>query len=258
MLRANDLSIGYIPRSPLCAGVNLCACRGEVIALTGGNGVGKSTLLRTLSGEMRPLAGSVEIEDMPIDRISRHERARLISIVATEASMTGALTVRQLVGIGRQPYTGWTGILSSSDRRAVSEAMEATGIAPKADAPMATLSDGERQKAMIARALAQDTPLMMLDEPLSFLDPAARIEIFALLRSLASERKKSIILSCHDVALCLRMATRLWLFTYSREVISATPAEAVDRDIVSRLFSSPHVTFSGTCGDFIFNPHSNG
>lgn len=254
MLHASDLSIGYMPGNPLCSGVNLTAARGEVIALVGGNGVGKSTLLRTLAAEMRPLQGSVCFEGRPIERIPRHERARTLSIVATEASMAGALTVRQLVSIGRQPYTGWTGILSESDRRIISDAMEATGIAFKATEPMATLSDGERQKAMIARALAQDTPLMMLDEPLSFLDPAARIEIFALLRSLAAERDKAIILSCHDVALSLRMATKLWMFTSARQVISASPREAVSRDIVSLLFPSPHVKFSDICGDFVFNP----
>lgn len=254
MLHASDLSIGYMPGNPLCSGVNLTAARGEVIALVGGNGVGKSTLLRTLAAEMRPLQGSVCFEGRPIERIPRHERARTLSIVATEASMAGALTVRQLVSIGRQPYTGWTGILSESDRRIITDAMEATGIAFKATEPMATLSDGERQKAMIARALAQDTPLMMLDEPLSFLDPAARIEIFALLRSLAAERDKAIILSCHDVALSLRMATKLWMFTSARQVISASPREAVSRDIVSQLFPSPHVKFSDICGDFVFNP----
>ncbi len=252
MLSTRNLSIGYTPTKPLFHGINLTARSGEVTALLGANGAGKSTLLRTLCGEQAPLDGEVLLSDKPLSRISRKERAATLAIVATEATMTGALTVRQLVELGRQPYTGWSGILSPADREMVESSMQLTGIAPKASAPMATLSDGERQKAMIARALAQDTPLLLLDEPLSFLDPSARLEIFSLLSDLARGKGKAVILSCHDIAMSLRMASRLWLLTADGKVLDCSPQEAIASGFMNRLFSSPHVKFSNPPGDFIW------
>lgn len=251
LLSTHGLSIGYRKHSPLCQDINLDVEAGSVVALLGGNGVGKSTLLRTLSGEMPALAGEVELCGRNLSEMRRRELARMLSIVATEATMTGALTVRQLVELGRQPYTGWSGVLTRTDRDVADAAIRSIGIADKADARVATLSDGERQKTMIARALAQDTPVMMLDEPLSFLDPAARIEVFALLRAKVGGCGKSVILSCHDVAMSLRMASALWLFTPDRRLITTTPEEAVSSGAISKLFSSPSVTFSPTLGDFI-------
>lgn len=249
MLTAQNLAIGY--HSPIATGITLEAREGMVTALLGGNGVGKSTLLRTLSGELKPQEGSITLCGSPIDKLSRRRRAGLLSIVASADMMAGALTVRQLVELGRQPHTGSSGILSSTDHQAVTSSMTDTGIIHKADDAVATLSDGERQKAMIARALAQDTKVMLLDEPLSFLDPAARIEVFSMLCRLARSRSKAIVLSCHDVALSLRMADRLWLFTPERKLLQLPPEEAIGTGAISRLFDSPGVRFDASIGDFV-------
>ena len=255
LLEARGLIVGYHRDRPLIAEADFSGHGGEVVALLGGNGAGKSTLLKTLSGELKPLAGSVTLSGRELQSLSGGRRARLLSIVATDATMAGALTVKQLVALGRHPYTGWTGILSATDRRVVEESMQAAGIAGKAMSAVATLSDGERQKAMIARALAQDTEVMLLDEPLSFLDPAARIEIFSLLRRLSAERGKLVVLSCHDVAMSLRMASTLWLLTTDRRLVCATPREAVEAGLIDKLFDSPNVKFSPEIGDFISNSH---
>jgi len=257
LITTSGLCIGYDASNPLCAPADLSAFAGEVLVLLGANGVGKSTLLRTLSGEMKPLAGEVKLCAHRIDAVSRKERARRLSLVATDSTMTGALSVRELVSLGRHPYTGWTGILTGNDKRIVTSAMEDTGILYKQDALMSCLSDGERQKAMIARALAQDTDVMMLDEPLAFLDPAARIEIFYLLQHIATERGKSIIISCHDVAMSLRMASRVWLFTTEKIIVQTTPQQAVASGEIDHLFSSAKVIFSADKGDFILNPYQH-
>ena len=201
--------------------------RGGFVALLGANGSGKSTLLRTLAGSQAPVAGKVEVAGRDISGFTPAELARYIAVVTTDRVEADALTVREVVEMGRYPYTGFFGRLDGSDRRIVDEAMAFTGVAPMAARFVASLSDGERQKVMIARALAQDTPLMLLDEPTSFLDVASRIEVLSLLARLARERRKAVVLSTHDVSSALGHASALWLMMPDGKIVATTPAEAL-------------------------------
>ena len=198
--------------------------RGGFVALLGANGSGKSTLLRTLAGSV---AGRVEVAGRDISGFTPAELARYIAVVTTDRVEADALTVREVVEMGRYPYTGFFGRLDGSDRRIVDEAMAFTGVAPMAARFVASLSDGERQKVMIARALAQDTPLMLLDEPTSFLDVASRIEVLSLLARLAHVRRKAVVLSTHDVSSALGHASTLWLMMPDGRIVATTPAEAL-------------------------------
>lgn len=252
-INTSNLAIGYNTANELAHGLNLSLHEGETVCLIGSNGIGKSTLLRTLCGELQPLHGEITIMGNPLNKISRKQMASLVSYVGigTEKGMAGGLTVRQLVELGRQPYTGMLGLLHSSDRTICAEAMAATGISHKMDSYIAALSDGERQKAMIARALAQDTPIIYLDEPFSFLDPSARLEIMDMLTGIAQKKRKAILLTCHDVALSLRMASRLWLFLHTGEVKDLSPTQAVAENALDKLYASDTVVFSKDAGDFI-------
>lgn len=252
-VNTRNLAIGYQHGAPIAEEISLELHSGQTVSLVGGNGIGKSTLMRTLSGSLKPLKGEIEVMGSHIGRIPKRKLATMVSIVDTGTGMVGGLTVRQLVELGRQPYTGMLGILSARDKKICREAMEASGILFKADDHMATLSDGERQKAMIARALAQDTPVIYLDEPFSFLDPSARIEIMDMLTRIARERGKAVLLTCHDVALSLRMADRLWLFTHGGKVLDMPPSEAISSGMLDSLYPSDKVRFSPEIGDFIID-----
>lgn len=196
---------------------------GSVYGLVGPNGSGKSTLLRTLTGAQPPVAGRVLLDGRDIASYRPSGLARRLSLVLTDRTGGGGLSVRELAGIGRHPYSGFTGRLSAADRRAVDDAVEMVGLTHKRDAFIASLSDGERQKAMIARALAQDTPLIVLDEPTSFLDVSSRFDIMALLSRLSRECGKTILLSTHDIAPALAVADSLWALAPDADAPTAGP-----------------------------------
>ena len=188
---------------------------GELTCLLGANGAGKSTLLRTLAAAQPPLDGELTLLGKPISGYSERERSRTIGVVLTDKTQTGGLTVYELVALGRQPHTGFFGRLHHTDKEIIEHALYAVGILNKARRYMAELSDGERQKAMIAKALVQECPLILLDEPTAFLDVVSRIEIMTLLHRLAAEEKKAILLSTHDIEQALVLSDRLWLLTRS-------------------------------------------
>jgi iron complex transport system ATP-binding protein len=181
--------------------------------LVGRNGTGKSTLLRTLAGLQQPLVGSVLIDDTPLSNLSAIERARLIGVVLTQRLEVQNLTVREVVAMGRSPYTGFFGTLSKADWEVVDEALRQVGMSPWADRYVQMLSDGERQKVMIAKALAQQTPVLVLDEPTAFLDYPSKVEMMKLLCRLAKEMDKTIVLSTHDIELAAKIATRFLLLS---------------------------------------------
>jgi len=213
-IRLTGLSIGYRGKhSVKCVADDISQAihSGELTCLLGENGAGKSTLLRTLSGFLPPLAGEISILGRPLSSYKERELATVIGVVLTEKNNLQNMTVRELVGMGRSPYTGFWGRLSADDRRKVDDALSLVGIAALGDRMVQTLSDGERQKVMIAKALAQETPVIFLDEPTAFLDYPSKVEIFHLLHRLSREMHKTIFLSTHDLELALQIADRLWL-----------------------------------------------
>lgn len=226
ILQTRDLAIGYPAgkrlgmsgnrrsgnRSKIVAeGMSLELREGELVCLLGPNGSGKSTLMRTLAGVQKPLGGEVLLSGTRLDRLSARDGARLLSLVLTDRVLTGNLSVYALVALGRYPYTGWAGNLSPRDEAVVRHAIETTGTRMFAHRHLGDLSDGERQKVMIARAIAQDTPVIMLDEPTAHLDLPNRLEIVRLLKMLAREQKKAIVLSTHELDMALQTADRIWL-----------------------------------------------
>lgn len=249
-LSTSGLEVGYKGKV-LMSVPDLALWPGKVVALIGENGIGKSTLLRTITREQKVIAGHVYIQGEDIDRLSRRELARKVSVVTTDRDISQGLLAREIVAMGRHPHTDLTGRLGYDDKRIVRQAMEHAGILHKADNRFGELSDGERQKVMIARALAQQTPVMVLDEPFSFLDTAARIDILNLLIKLARASETAVLFSSHDVAQALRMADDVWMITPGHKFFSGTPAELISDGKVQQLFSSPNVHFDPIQKDFV-------
>jgi iron complex transport system ATP-binding protein len=183
---------------------------GELVALIGCNGAGKSTLLRTIAAYQPPLSGKVEYCGCDSADMSSQSMSRLISVVLT-TPVSPLLTVRELVSLGRTPYTNFLGHLSVADKEAVDSAMEEMGVLELADRQVATLSDGERQKCMVAKAIAQQTPLLLLDEPTAFLDYPSKVHLLRMLKKFSSEKGMAVLVSTHDLELALRLSDRIWL-----------------------------------------------
>ncbi len=248
-IEVRDLTIGYRDRT-VASGISFEIKRGEVVALLGRNGCGKSTLLRSVTGALPIGGGQVFINRRPLGQISRRDMAREVSVVVTDDGRDSYLTVRETVELGRHPYTGFLGILDRVDRQITEEAMRCVGCLPLADRRVETLSDGERQKVSIARALAQDTPIMLLDEPFSFIDVASRLELLALLKKIAREGSKSIIFSTHDVAQAFRYADRLLCFTTDGRIHCGTAREMIDLGVPEHLFQTSSVDFDPELMDY--------
>ena len=204
-----QLSIGYKGYAPVVSGINVEIRSGELTCLIGSNGIGKSTLLKTLTGFLPKLGGRLLLDGREIDGLTTRERSKLISIVLTYKPDVQNLSVTEMVGMGRMPYKGFWGKLGVEDQTIVAQSIEMVGITKLKDRMIQTLSDGERQKVMIAKALAQQTPIILLDEPTAFLDFRSKVEMLQLLHRLAVETDKVIFLSTHDLELALRLADSL-------------------------------------------------
>ena len=255
ILTTHNLAVGYRngkQQVTLLSGLNLHLDKGKLVALLGQNGAGKSTLLRAITCDERPIGGTIEVEGKNLLEMPQKERSRLLGLVSTERIQAGALTVEELVGLGRQPHTGFLGRLDDEDHRIVRQAMADAGIAAKAGDYIASLSDGERQKAMIARALAQETPLIVLDEPTAFLDVASRIETMRLLQTLAHDRGKAVLLSSHDISQSLMLADELWLITTDRQVLTGTTTDLVAAGAMDHLFTNRSIHFNPQILDYSF------
>ncbi len=253
MLHATHLTVGYQQGKealPVLAHLDLALHAGEVVCLIGPNGSGKSTLLRTLAGMHPPLSGRVMLGGTDVHAMSARERARHLALVLSRRVEVGRLTAREVVALGRQPYTGWWGRLAARDWDIVDDALHAVGASDLAHRDVSTLSDGEWQKVMIARALAQEPQVMILDEPTAFLDVHHRAEIMALLRSLAHDRGRAVLLSTHDLDLALHTADRLWAITPEKAVRAGAPEDLVLDGVLERTFPSRHVIFDITTGTF--------
>lgn len=202
----SHLSVGYTASQALVSDVNVELQSGQLHCLIGRNGVGKSTLLKTLTGFLPKLSGNLLLDGQGIETFTQQALARKISIVLTQKPDVLNLTVAEVIGLGRSPYTGFFGKLRVRDCAVVDDAIRSVGIEPLRHRMIQTLSDGERQKVMIAKALAQETPIILLDEPTAFLDFPSKAETFQLLRSMAHEKDKLIVLSTHDLELAVRFA----------------------------------------------------
>lgn len=253
-IHTRALSIGHPGKrkGPLVLAEDLeLSCRkGELLALVGPNGCGKSTLLRTLAGSHRPLKGSVLLEGAPIEEHTPKERARLLSIVLTGMTAPTNLTVRDLVSLGRTPYRSAFMPMRKADHRAVERALKEANVERLAEKTLDTLSDGESQKVMIARALAQNTGTMILDEPTAHLDLLNRVEIGRMLRELARQRNVAILMSSHDLESILRLADRVWLMSGDGRIREGIPEELAMDGSFSEVFSNDKLHFDRNDGSF--------
>jgi iron complex transport system ATP-binding protein len=245
-LRTRDLTVGYLSRGTrreVLGGLDLRVGTGELVCVLGPNGAGKSTLLRTLANMQPPLAGTVELGGMDLRKLSALERARRLGVVLTERLAVGSLSAGRVVELGRYPHSGWFGGMGTRDRAAVSWALQAAGAGPLAAREFSQLSDGERQRVMIARALAQEPLLLLLDEPTAFLDVPSRVELMGLLRHLARDQGLAIVLSSHDLELALRIADTVWLVMPDGRLRAGAPEDLVLAGDVAAAFESTRVRF---------------
>lgn len=249
-----NLQTGYIGRHgrriPITESLDADLYPGELTCLLGPNGAGKSTLLRTLCGFLPPLSGSIELMGRPLRSYRPRHLATLVSVVLTERMSLPDMNVESLVEIGRSPYTGFWGHMGDDDRRIVNEALQLVHISDMRYRMMDTLSDGERQKVMIAKALAQQTPVIFLDEPSAFLDYPSKVEIMQLLRSLARTQNKTVFLSTHDLELALQIADKVWLIDREHGVITGMPEDLALAGWMDRYFRREGVRFDMESGLF--------
>lgn len=241
MLTLHTLTTGY-RHTIVSSHLNATLPQGTLTALLGTNGAGKSTLLRTLARFQPPLAGSISWQGTDTAQLSARQLARTMSVVLTFKPEAEALTAAEVVEMGRIPYTTMLSGTTKADRQAVEQAMQLTHTTPFAHRPISTLSDGERQRVFIAKALAQNTPVILLDEPTAFLDFPAKIATMRLLKKLAHDAQKTILLSTHDVELALHMADNLWLLN-QQTLTSGSPQLLAANGCIGRFFNTEGVQF---------------
>ncbi|MBF1634344.1 MAG: ABC transporter ATP-binding protein [Prevotella sp.] len=235
IISLSQLSVGYTLSHPVISDINLELRSGQLACLIGENGIGKSTLLKTLTGFLPKLKGSLLLGNRDIESFSQRELARQVSIVLTQKPDVQNLTIEEIIGLGRSPYTGFFGRLCAEDRKGVDDAIATMGIEKLRGRMIQTLSDGERQKVMIAKALAQETPVILLDEPTAFLDFPSKAETFQSLQRMAHERDKLILLSTHDLELAVRFADSLLEVKRGYlQAVSAMEVKASIRAIIDR------------------------
>lgn len=244
-IKLRNLSIGYKNGKDVYVvmrDIDAVIHPGKLTCLIGSNGAGKSTLLRTIAAFQPKLGGEILIGDREIDTYSREELSRLVGVVLTERPQVQNLTVFQMAAMGRSPYTGFFGRLTDEDRCIVNKSLDMVGIRHLAERMVNTLSDGERQKMMTAKALAQQTAVIYLDEPTSFLDYGSKVDTLQMLHRLCSDEKKMIFLSTHDLELALQIADELWVMT-SEGIKTGTPDELAANGILSRFIDRPGLYF---------------
>ena len=233
IISLSQLSVGYSLSHPVISDINLELRSGQLACLIGENGIGKSTLLKTLTGFLPKLKGSLLLGNRDINSFSQRELARQVSIVLTQKPDVQNLTIEEIIGLGRSPYTGFFGRLRTEDRKVVDDAIATMGIEKLRGRMIQTLSDGERQKVMIAKALAQETSIILLDEPTAFLDFPSKAETFQSLQRMAHERDKLILLSTHDLELAVRFADSLLeVKKGALQAVSASEVKASIRAII--------------------------
>lgn len=253
ILTASNLSIGYATKKEkivIVKELNLNLEKGKLIALIGENGIGKSTLLRTLSGIQKPLDGSIYLSDKNIKEYTQLDLAQNLSLVLTDKLPPSNLTVFELIALGRQPYTNWLGKLTEIDLKKIKEAISLTQIAPLLNKKYYEISDGQFQNVLVARALAQDTPLIILDEPSTHLDLFHKVSLFKLLKKLASESDKCVLFSTHDIDLAIQLSDVMIVMT-RENVVQDQPCNLISSGIFNRLFKDENIKFDSDKGRFL-------
>jgi iron complex transport system ATP-binding protein len=255
ILSTSNLSIGYQSKKEkniIAENLNLTFEEGKLISLVGGNGIGKSTLLRTITGIQKPLAGTVMLKKKEIHNYESLALAQNLSLVLTEKLPPSNLSVFELIALGRQPYTNWLGKLSAEDLEKINQAITLTHIEHLIDKKHHEISDGQLQIVLIARALAQDTPLIILDEPTTHLDLFHKVSIFKLLNKLSQETNKCILFSTHDIDLAIQLSDEMIVMTESM-VEQDQPCNLITKGIFNKLFKDSSITFDGEKGKFVIN-----
>ena len=253
VLKTENLSIGYQTKKQqniIASNVNFSIEKGKFIALLGKNGIGKSTLLRTLSKVQKPLEGNIEINQKNIEKYSFQELATSLSLVLTERLPQSQLTVFELIALGRQPYTNWIDNLSSKDIEKVNWAIEQTDINHLKNKRFYELSDGQLQRVLIARALAQDTEIIILDEPTAHLDIHHTFKIFSLLKTLVKTTKKTILISTHEVNLAIQLADEFILLS-EKQIYNGTSESLINQNAFDELFPKELISFNKTLEQFV-------
>lgn len=252
----DNLTIGYSYKklkSPIITNISETLHSGELTCLLGANGVGKSTLLKTITNFTPSLEGNIHIKEKELSTYKTEELAKVISIVLTQRPHVYNMTVEELVESGRTPYTNFFGTLTQQDKTIIDNAINEIGIAPLRKRYIDTLSDGEKQKVLIAKALAQDTPIILLDEPTAFLDYPSKVEVLKLLHSLAHQKNKTILLSTHDMELAYQIADKIWLFSNEKRLITGAPEDLVRLGHINKFFENSDLYFENNTGVFKVN-----
>ncbi|WP_294473970.1 ABC transporter ATP-binding protein [uncultured Bacteroides sp.] len=251
-----DLATGYVGKHQthvVARNITAGIYGGELTCLLGANGAGKSTLLHTLSGFLLKLSGEIRIRGKEVEKYSDADMSKVISVVLTEKCDLRNMIVEEMVGLGRSPYTGFWGVLKKGDKEIVGRAIASVGIEALTHRMMHTLSDGEKQKVMIAKALAQETPVIILDEPTAFLDFPSKVEMMQLLHRLSRETGKTIFMSTHDLELALQIADKVWMMDKENGVTIGTPEDLSLNGTLSNFFSRKGIMFDQNTGLFKIN-----
>lgn len=253
ILLTSNLSIGYSSKKEtkiIASNINLSFESGKLIALVGENGIGKSTLLRTLTGIQKPISGEVFLNDKKIQDYSNLELAQNLSLVLTEKLPPSNLTVFELIALGRQPYTNWLGKLSDDDLHQINKAISITNIEHLQDKKHFEISDGQLQIVLIARALAQDTPLIILDEPTTHLDLLHKVSLLKLLKKLTLETQKCILFSTHDIDLAIQLADDIVVMS-ANKIVQNNPCKLIENGVFNELFKDENIVFDSLKGKFV-------
>jgi iron complex transport system ATP-binding protein len=255
ILQASKISIGYTHKKEqtvVASNIYLTLEKGKLIALVGANGIGKSTLLRTITGIQKTVSGTVLLNGKNIHEMNALALAKNLSVVLTEKLPPSNLTVFELVALGRQPYTNWIGTLSDEDIEKVNQALALTQIEHLASKRHYEISDGQLQKVLVARALAQDTPLIILDEPTTHLDLLHKVALFKLLKKLTQETQKCILFSTHDIDMAIQLSDEMIIMT-PETVVQDEPCNFISKGSFNTLFKDEHIVFDATKGKFVIS-----
>ncbi|MBL4745778.1 MAG: ABC transporter ATP-binding protein [Flavobacteriaceae bacterium] len=253
IVAVKNVSIGYQSRKQktvIASGINIELHQGTLVCLLGKNGIGKSTLLRSITNVQPVLSGDILIKDISILDYSPAAFSKTISLVLTERLPESNLTVYEIVALGRQPYTNWIGTVTKTDKDFIARALKETNTTHLSDQKISELSDGQLQKVMIARAIAQDTELIILDEPTAHLDIHHKIETFSLLKKLARDFGKTILISTHEIQIALQLADELWLMKEG-VIIADSLENIIKNNELEQLFSSDLIAFDKKLKQFI-------